>query len=704
MSPLKSKFKRLLFELLGKDPDAVVVTFLSGDPARAASIAGEVRQLLPTHRHFFVAYEGDPTPSGGHVLTVRPASGWSLYLSLRRLLRPYRIGMAPVLLDADERYAPLRRAAFLLAPARILAYNARLERHHLKLRCWIASLLFLRGVPLDRIWLRPTWLCPWKRDRTVVPTDHRIFDGRPLVEGHPRIAVLTPYFPYPLSHGGAVRIFHLLREAAREYDIFLFAFDGGESEEDLAPVLQFCARAILVTKPRYREPRWSTLLPPEVHEYRSPTMQGLLDEHCREYNIQLRQVEYTYLARYRGDILVEHDVTFDLYTQIHERERTLAARWDAWRWKRFETRAVRRFRSVVVMSEKDAALLGIESTRVVGNGVDLDRFRPEPEQPGARLLFIGSFRHFPNILAFRYFTEQVWPRLRERFPDVHLTVVAGPDPLLYWNQYTGTAAPPEDPRIRLLGFVSDVRPLYVETNLVIVPTTVSAGTNLKVLEAMAMERAVVSTPSGCAGLGLEHGRSVWIADSPESFELGIAGLLRDPRSRREIALAARLHAERRYGWRKLGADQRALYGELLAAPGELRIRAANASDVPLLDRIQKQCLEASHWEPNRYLEYDCIVAVRNGSIAGFLVSRQNGPGEREILNIAVHPDARRSGVAAALLKAEFSRGPGDFFLEVRESNTAARNLYRKAGFEEVGTRPDYYDDPPETAVVMRIHS
>ena len=84
--------------------------------------------------------------------------------------------------------------------------------------------------------------------------------------------------------------------------------------------------------------------------------------------------------------------------------------------------------------------------------------------------------------------------------------MAGPDPLIYWREHTGLLSIPLDDRIQLLEFVADVRPLYVEANLVLVPTLVSAGTNLKVLEAMAMERAVVSTSPGCAGLGLEHMR------------------------------------------------------------------------------------------------------------------------------------------------------------------------------------------------------
>ncbi len=179
------------------------------------------------------------------------------------------------------------------------------------------------------------------------------------------------------------------------------------------------------------------------------------------------------------------------------------------------------------MSQKDAALLAVPHVREIANGVDLERYRTVPEKPGQHLLFIGSFRHFPNVTAYRFFTEQVWPRVRDEFPGMRLTVVAGPDPLTFWRAAAGTAAPAPDDRIRMLEFVRDVRPLYEEANLVVVPTLVSAGTNIKVLEAMAMQRAVLSTSSGCAGLGLEHGDSVWVADDPEAFADGLRRLLRD---------------------------------------------------------------------------------------------------------------------------------------------------------------------------------
>src|SRR5262249_8057907 len=149
-------------------------------------------------------------------------SAYQIYKQLRRRFRENRVGLAPVLFTGEPQYRPLRRAAFCLAPTKILAYNQRLERHHLRLRTAVASWLFLRGVPLDRIFLRPKWLAPWKKDRSVYPASVQELEGRPLSARRRRIAVVSPYFPYPLSHGGAVRIFHLLREIAEEFDIFLF--------------------------------------------------------------------------------------------------------------------------------------------------------------------------------------------------------------------------------------------------------------------------------------------------------------------------------------------------------------------------------------------------------------------------------------------------------------------------------------------------
>jgi ribosomal-protein-alanine acetyltransferase len=546
----------------------------------------------------------------------------------------------------------------------------------------IASWLFLRGVPLDRIFLRP-----FSRE-TTRPEGRRVIEGRARRPGRKSIAVLTPYFPYPLAHGGAVRMFNLLRETAREFDVILYAFTEGPVT-DLEPVLEFCSRVYLVEKPRYREPRWSTIAPPEVGEYFSPAMLAL----WRAREADVAQVEYTYLASYGGDVLVEHDVTFDLYAQIRARRKTFSAWWDWWRWHRFETRAVRQFRSVVVMSEKDRALLCAGT--VIENGVDLARFVPQPETAGRNVLFIGSFRHFPNIVAFRFLTEEILPLA----PDVELTVVAGPDAWLHWTHYTGKLRPTGN----ILEFVADVRPLYHAANLVVVPTLESAGTNVKVLEAMAMERAVISTSSGCAGLGAAHGVEIWIADTAAEFSAGIEKLLHDPALRARIAAAGRRLVEKRFDWRPIGLSQRALFRELTGSAVE--VRPATRDDLAAIAAIQNSSPKASQWTPVNYLEHDCRVAISHACVVGFLVARATAPDEKEILNIAVEPTLRRAGVGRILMETVLAEARGiTWFLEVRESNSAAINLYKTLGFLTAGRRENYYHDPQEAAIVMRLLS
>lgn len=687
---MRAALKQFLFRILGKDPDAIVVSFATGDAKLAEKMFAEIQRLEPARKHALV--QPDEFPD---------ASTLAIYRTLRTRFRQKRIGLAPVLLG-DPRYTALRRAAFLLAPRKILAYNQRLERHHLRVATCIASWLFLRGVPLDRIFLRPSWLAPWKRDRSVYPADVQEIEGRPLSPKRRRIAVVSPYFPYPLSHGGAVRIFNLLREMAAEFDIFLFAFLDQETPDDFKPVLEQCARLVLVKKTRYREPRWSSIEPPEVREFRTPAMQEALDRIRRDHKIEAVQVEYTMLAPFAGDVLVEHDVTYSLYAQVLRHAPSLIARWDHWRWRRFERKWIHRYRRVVVMSDNDAALLHRPNVTVIPNGVDLARFRPEIERPGSRLLFVGSFRHFPNIVAFRFLVEQVWPLVRAHVADAQLTVVAGPDPQLYWREHSGLAEIPSVDGVRLLAFVADVQPLYVEANLVLVPTLVSAGTNLKVLEALAMQRAVVSTTSGCAGLGLEHGVNVWIADSAPDFAKGIETLLRDRDLRDRLATRGRDHAEKHFDWKAIGSRQRAMLAGLLSPCVE--IRDAQAGDIPAMAAIQATAPEASQWQPADYMAFDCQVALLDGRIAGFIVSRRVADAEREILNVAVDPAHRRQRIGTELLRQAMTRWPGVHFLEVRESNTAARRLYEQLGFQIVGTRPAYYENPPETGIVMRVFS
>lgn len=133
--------------------------------------------------------------------------------------------------------------------------------------------------------------------------------------------------------------------------------------------------------------------------------------------------------------------------------------------------------------------------------------------------------------------------------------------------------------------------------------------------------------------------------------------------------------------------------------GEL-IRPATREDLDAIARIQGR----SSWRPEEYLNYDCQVAEEAGVVRGFLAFRQTAPGEREILFIAVDPAFRRRGIAKLLLLHELGASRGEWFLEVRKSNTAAIRLYESLGFQVSGRRENYYPDPSEPAIVMRFFS
>ncbi|HTU44741.1 MAG TPA: ribosomal protein S18-alanine N-acetyltransferase [Bryobacteraceae bacterium] len=136
------------------------------------------------------------------------------------------------------------------------------------------------------------------------------------------------------------------------------------------------------------------------------------------------------------------------------------------------------------------------------------------------------------------------------------------------------------------------------------------------------------------------------------------------------------------------------------------VRKAKPGDLPAVLEIERETF-TEPWAAKDFETDDCLVAEMDGHIVGFLVSRQTFPAavgeraEREILNVAVRLGYRRKGIATALLNQELSRR-AIFFLEVRKSNLAARKLYAKLGFVEVGRRAEYYDFPVETAIVMQM--
>jgi glycosyltransferase involved in cell wall biosynthesis len=262
-------------------------------------------------------------------------------------------------------------------------------------------------------------------------------------------------------------------------------------------------------------------------------------------------------------ILVEHDITIDLYEQLHAASGDFETADQLHRWRDFETRAWSQVDAVVVMSDKDRrTILGAKDSVTIRNGVDLERFLPGNEIPVPRLLFIGSFAHLPNLLALDFFLSDVWPLLGESAPVLH--VIAGSRPEFFFARHRDRLKFGLDhPGIELEGFVPDVRPAYRRASIVIAPLLASAGTNIKIMEAMAMGKAIVSTPAGVNGLEVTPGKDVIVETGGAAFAAAITRVANDAALRSSLGANARATAEQVYDWDVIAADQKRLYERLI---------------------------------------------------------------------------------------------------------------------------------------------
>ena len=186
---------------------------------------------------------------------------------------------------------------------------------------------------------------------------------------------------------------------------------------------------------------------------------------------------------------------------------------------------------------------------VVPNGVDMAYYTaPTPplesqERPGSSdLVFTAKMDFRPNVDAVLWFAEEALPLIRHESPETRLWVV-GKDP------HPRLAHLAEDPGIRITGWVEDVRPYIAGAGVYVIPLRIGGGTRLKVLEAMAMSKAIVSTSLGCEGFDLTADQELSVADTPDEFATAVLALLRDPEHRQRMGDAAHRYASTRYDWR-----------------------------------------------------------------------------------------------------------------------------------------------------------
>ncbi|MGH7264962.1 MAG: glycosyltransferase [Candidatus Rokuibacteriota bacterium] len=390
------------------------------------------------------------------------------------------------------------------------------------------------------------------------------------------ILVLAPYPPYPARSGGASRTLHLARALARHHRVSLLCFGGAVERAGLEPIREWCDAVHTVDYPAAVRRRRLYQLRSLVgrrsyshHAYFSAAMAGALARLLSRGRVDLVQADASEMGYYwplPGDALrilntqnVEHLILDRTWRGEASRIRRLFARLEARKLMRDELAACRGSDAVLAVSAVDAAALrphaGPVPVRVVPNGVDTEFFTPggEPEHPG-RILFTGAIGYRPNTDATCHFAERILPRIRAAAPDATFAVV-GKDPPEQVRRLAGEG-------VVVTGTVPDVRPWMRTAAVFVVPLRVGGGTRLKILEAMASGRPVVSTSVGCEGLDVTPEEDILVGDTPEAFAAQVLRCLRDPGLRARLGARGRALVERRYRWEAIGDRLAAFYEEL----------------------------------------------------------------------------------------------------------------------------------------------
>jgi len=382
-----------------------------------------------------------------------------------------------------------------------------------------------------------------------------------------RILNITNQVPYPAVSGAPLRTYNMLRRLAREHEVYLAAFtETDEHNDGLANLLQTCREVVTVRRKSLKQSMHfgkilTSLLhgePPETRLSFSEDLAREIQDLVNRVNFDIVLIEHGSMGLYlealpaklrKKAVWVLHDIDFDKFMRIANITQRKGAKARAWihakMMKRWQPQFASQFRYCVTVSEPDRKLLlsanGNLRVCVSPNGVDTNHYRPLPDETtAAEILFVGNMGYEPNADAAVYFCREVLPLVRREVPDVKVWIV-GIDPGPSVTRLGGD-------KVFITGAVPDVRPYYKRSRVCIVPLRAGSGTRLKILEAMALGRPVVSTSIGCEGLNATEGENLLIADDSKRFAEQIVRLLTDSEFRAGITQNARQFVTALYDW------------------------------------------------------------------------------------------------------------------------------------------------------------
>jgi glycosyltransferase involved in cell wall biosynthesis len=387
----------------------------------------------------------------------------------------------------------------------------------------------------------------------------------------PRVLVIDEEVPWPANTGKRLRTLNLLTALATPFAIDLLVHQNGATDDAFA---ELARRDITVrVAPSRLAAKGGVLfplrilasltagLPYSVYSHHTVPYARALAAHLAGVPYDLVHCEWTPYMQYLADcqlpvVVAAHNVEWMIWMRMAQSDprwlHRQLFRMQAALMRRFESNVFRRVQHVTAVSSNDAALIrehGAPSVTVVANGVDTDYYRPPPAEPESdALVFTGSMDWRPNQDAIRWFIDAVHPRLRLR--TAYRLFVVGRSPPKWLRDRA--SLPPE---VTVTGSVDDVRPFIAQSSGYVVPLLAGGGSRLKILEAFAMGRAVVSTTVGAEGLDVTPEEHLLLADTPDEFVEAILRVLSDRTLRGRLGAAGRALVEDRYGWERIAQVQ-----------------------------------------------------------------------------------------------------------------------------------------------------
>ena len=382
-----------------------------------------------------------------------------------------------------------------------------------------------------------------------------------------------------MNDGHSLRSYNLLKQVAYEHTVHLLSFVKYQEEKlEKTKLEEICCSVQLMDVPANRSvlslvldiaKSLISLRPAVVEKYDTVVMRKAIRSVLAREKIDLVHLDMLPLAGYMNELggypvlLNEHNIESSLLARKAQQMKntfaglffSLQAKW----LNHFEQKAVGRVDHVISCSENDSEMLRefTDSTPIttIPNGVDTDYFAPtvEDDNGTVSLVFVGGLNWYPNLDALQWFDESIFPLVLAELPGIKLHII-GQSIASSWKHQKN---------IVCHGSVPDIRPFMNQSAVFIVPLRIGGGTRLKILNAMAMEIAVVSTVVGAEGLQVKDKEDICLADQEQGFAEAVIQLARDADERRRMGAAARRTILDNYTWDSIGVKLRTVYADML---------------------------------------------------------------------------------------------------------------------------------------------